>query len=1104
MHCPKSGQSCPGGMAKIARRCLLALGVLALAAPACAEDISGQGPLVVGSGQTLTIDKSVSTSSITIENGGQLIVAPKTGLGLYSGNGQTTFANAGEIRIQGDMYFSSDASLAGNTGSIVLENTGGDDIYRVYVLPQQFNELLEKGQVIAGSENATARSLFALSGMETGERVDLYNDNGGFKTATGAGRLDLKKWGRFHTGTNDLFLHGDTLQIGSMGYADFHAGVLNNGDDITDQYISQMRGGYVTLLPSTDGSPVTLSAGVLRIGRGVAPGSDQITEHSILNIGSSATEPADASGYDGTLHIKGGALVLGGGGNIEGGGTINGNIEIGGNDEATDSALIARMGTWSLNGDLTLNQSGYLEVGQTYHSDSLGRDTQADLTVGSFTNNGGTQNIAAGSFHVRNGSDNHGSQNFANSRYSVDGNSSNSGIQTFAASTFTVGGNLENSGSQILSDSTAQIGRNLSNTGAITITDSTLTVGGRTTGTAAARFEITGTSTVKLPQIRLGGGQINFDPPFAAAGDMSNAAMGGLTFASSSIDARVNVGRNSMVTIGSTDPEWLRAEVGEYQTRNSLLWGRDITTALGLRAPQTLAASGGLNVDGSWTSGGSAAAANTARFADKSLLVLDAAGIGDGVALSGNGTGALKVESGARLLVTDAAMGDEIRVTSGFASTSIAEDGWSANAATSTDLQYAEGELVDAARGEYRVRITDGKKPEEAFPALSSEMAAVVATARKDGLNTSSPNAGTRFISRAVDNRYLGANDRMLAAATMESAARITVAGAVPQMAMAANTAAGAAITQRTGFAQPNGILRAVDPNGDLVTAQKRFARQFALWIMPLYQSTNGFGMEAGNFDYDFNGALGGVALGGDYTLDNMLRLGVAFNIGGGYAQGSGDLNRTINNMSFWGVGAYAGWMQNNFGLTADVNYTSTYNKLKQELPWQMDMKDLKGDVTAWALSTGLRAEYKIETDMLDIIPHAGFRYTNLNVDSYDIKSNGTVINGDSYTQNIWTFPVGVSFSKKYALANGWTVKPLLDVNVTPAAGDFNAKSTVRFNGIGQDAELETKMMDYITYGGTAGIEFGNDTISLGVNYNGQFGAESSAHGVFGTLRVEF
>ena len=104
----------------------------------------------------------------------------------------------------------------------------------------------------------------------------------------------------------------------------------------------------------------------------------------------------------------------------------------------------------------------------------------------------------------------------------------------------------------------------------------------------------------------------------------------------------------------------------------------------------------------------------------------------------------------------------------------------------------------------------------------------------------------------------------------------------------------------------------------------------------------------------------------------------------------------------------------------------------------------------------------------------------------------------------IWTFPIGVAFSKDVQMDSGWYVKPTLDVAVIPAAGDIKARGDVRFTGVPGSAELSTQTMDYITYMGQAGLEFGNDNVKLGVNYNLQMGAQSTAHGVFGTLRYEF
>lgn len=480
-------------------------------------------------------------------------------------------------------------------------------------------------------------------------------------------------------------------------------------------------------------------------------------------------------------------------------------------------------------------------------------------------------------------------------------------------------------------------------------------------------------------------------------------------------------------------------------------------------------------------------------------------------------SGTAEVQANAALLVTNTKIGENyVILGEGFNQDGIKIDptAWTnANLLSDNPLVKLQREdLLNPASGlKGRIQAYLNSSA-NIFPGLDGELVNAIdnaAIAGQIGISAAARNTGakgTQFLSRAVAmaaQAPYGANDAEGATATIEGAARMAVIGAVPQMALAANNAAGAAVTQRTSLANPAGSLNAIDAKGNLI-ANPDQKNGFALWIMPLYQSTNGFGMEAGNFDYDFSGALGGVTLGADWTFDNAIRAGILFNIGGGYARGTGDFNETTNDMNFWGIGAYAGWNKNGFGLAADVNFTSTYNELKQDLPEAMGWNELKGDVNAWALSAGLRAEYKFALDSIDIIPHVGARFINLNVDSYDITHSGTVIEGDSMTQNIWTFPVGVTFTKNIVTESGWRLKPLLDLNVTPAAGDIKAKSKIRFTGTGTEAEMDTKMMDYITYGGTVGLEFGKDNFSVGINYNGQFGAESSAHGIFGVLRYEF
>ena len=395
------------------------------------------------------------------------------------------------------------------------------------------------------------------------------------------------------------------------------------------------------------------------------------------------------------------------------------------------------------------------------------------------------------------------------------------------------------------------------------------------------------------------------------------------------------------------------------------------------------------------------------------------------------------------------------------------------------------------------------------LPNLDGELASLVhsMTNSATGSNPDSAQPGHRFLARAIEEGYGGSVESRTA--TVESAARTAAVAGVPQMTWAAQKAANAAVTQRTSLAAPASAgLQAVAADGSVQTgaaAGDAMKNGFAMWIMPLYQSWNAWGLEGGNLDMDVNGALGGLAVGADYTFDHAFRAGITVNMGGGYAQGSGDFNKTTNDFTFWGLGAYLGWSKDNFGLTADINHTWVYNDVEQDLAAAMQMDTLKSDITSRALSAGLRGEYRLETDALDITPHVGVRYTYLTTDNYDVESgNATVLEGDTIHQGIWTFPIGVAFSKDVQMENGWYVKPSLDLSVVPAAGDIKARGNIRFTGVNGSAELSTQTMDYITYMGQAGLEFGNDNVKLGVNYNLQMGAQSTAHGVFGTLRYEF
>ena len=655
-------------------------------------------------------------------------------------------------------------------------------------------------------------------------------------------------------------------------------------------------------------------------------------------------------------------------------------------------------------------------------------------------------------------------------------------------------------------------------------TDQTLTVG---TGDDTA-----GGTTLSAQHIDLNGGMLLVDPAWGLAS--SNVAVKDLSALSTSgaasadpalVNGSVGVGQNSYLALRTDDLTWLPGVVANY-TKGVGLSETGITAALGVFDSIKIADTKGLVVDGRLTSTGLSAAIvpDTAKFGANSLLVVNGANIyGDKAAITFMSTsgGTLTVDKTSRLVVTDAVAGQDYTIVANAATV---QDGTSAPITDGRTVWKTEGlstttdmiSLGDAKHDDTNDKVSTTASRNDAhtvFPNLSDGMANAVndlytghaGAAGKphwDYADVNSADMGVRFLSRATDNRFLGM-DKEAAAATIESAARIAFAGAVPQMTKMASDAGTNAVVNRLGFADPADGAQAMDADGKIVD---RNTTGFALWIAPLWQSQHGWGMDADSMDYGFNGNLGGVSLGADYTFENAIRTGITFNIGGGYAESSGgDLSSTDNRMNFWGLGAYAGWNYENFGVMADVSYTSTWNDLKQDVDSRMGMGDLEADVQATAISAGLRAEYLLQTSAMDIIPHIGVRYMSLNTWGYDVDTHGgTVLEGDSLHQDIWTFPIGVTFSKDIALDSGWNFKPSLDFSVIPAAGDIKAKHDVHFTGLPGTYEVETQMMDYLTWQGGVGLELANDNMSIGVNYTLQAGQHTTGHGVFGSFRYEF
>lgn len=611
------------------------------------------------------------------------------------------------------------------------------------------------------------------------------------------------------------------------------------------------------------------------------------------------------------------------------------------------------------------------------------------------------------------------------------------------------------------------------------VTMDSLTAGA---GTAILVGNETSSGSLTVRELTLGGGVLTCDPDFSSGGTPSTAE---LSFASG-VDGTLNAGRNSIVGLGSGSLAAAQKGLADWEARTGGSFGGSVKAVLGISSPQTLTGTGALNVDGSFTSSSApAVSGGEARFAGDSLLITDASTERDGkAALSGTGSAGsrLTAESGAKLYISGGRAGDTLTVTSAFPDTDVASDAWKGSNLTLDSALLA----VTSAGTEgdsYVVRLRAADTP---LPDPAKDTA-------EDGIDTESPHPGVRFISRAYSRAY-GAPGN----AAVEGAERLPVLGSVPQLTLAANRAAGSAVTERTSLASPGGDL------SSMTALSPDSRRTWSLWALPIYQSINHYGLDAGSLDADTSGSLGGITVGADCTFDSTLRLGADLSVGGGWAEGSGDFSRTTNNMTFWGAGLYGGWTRGAFGLSADVHFTSSFNSLKQELPSSMRMADLEADITSRALSAGIRTEYRFSAGDVRIIPHAGVRYTNLTVDGYDADSGGTVLEGDGFSQDLVFFPAGVAFEMPLETKSGWRSLPRADFAVVPAVGDIRAREDVRWSGIGKSYSVSTQDMDQVSYTAQAGIECGKDNFSVSVNYALQTGFTTEGHSVFAELRWEF
>lgn len=328
----------------------------------------------------------------------------------------------------------------------------------------------------------------------------------------------------------------------------------------------------------------------------------------------------------------------------------------------------------------------------------------------------------------------------------------------------------------------------------------------------------------------------------------------------------------------------------------------------------------------------------------------------------------------------------------------------------------------------------------------------------------------------------------------LDTVARLAAFGGMYNSAYQANQTSVDAISSRMGIG-----------NKKMAQAYADNETGAAMWMAPVYKKVNADSFESDGVESGADVDLTGISLGADFTLANSVRVGGMFNLGTGSADGNGIGSSVDNNFDYFGLGVYAGYTVDNFGLVADLTYTQVDNSFDANSKVAGYGK-YEADADVKVFSLGATAQYDFTTSFATITPHVGVRYTSLDGDDYDVKSSkGVLAHTDYEKSNVFSIPFGVTVSNDIKTASGWNVKPSFDLTFTANTGDTEEQYKSTFTGAKSGVKLETEYVDSFTYGATLGVDVKNNqglSLGLGVSYVGS--ENTNSYGVNGTVRYAF
>ncbi len=274
--------------------------------------------------------------------------------------------------------------------------------------------------------------------------------------------------------------------------------------------------------------------------------------------------------------------------------------------------------------------------------------------------------------------------------------------------------------------------------------------------------------------------------------------------------------------------------------------------------------------------------------------------------------------------------------------------------------------------------------------------------------------------------------------------------------------------------------------------------KKYSAWIQPMYQSVYStdfdYNISTRGPSYDTSSSYTrntfGINVGADITMSNNIVIGAAIQTG---VADSAVSQKIDNDAEFYGLSMYAVYTMDALTVKADLGYIRTENQLSV-------LNGKKEDYSANSITLGAVAEYRLETNYADLIPYAGLRLTNVDVDS--LNYNGATFASQNAT--VFTVPLGLRVEREFMTETGVSVIPHANVGFEFAFGDLDDVEAVTVAGVRNESRFMNNSFDPVTFQLGLGFELMKDEYSFNFDYDFRISNHTNEHALTANFRYKF